>query len=132
FSLGTGIWFDTLMRYMRRHAIPLVAVLTAILAIGVTASTSLSRFNFFVLGFGSFLLESLVLFNSFLLLGDPNLSAALAVGFFLLWNGIGSFLSARLEQRRWFYLAVPGIVAVYAVTAPMLNFLTISAPVSVR
>ena len=66
-------------------------------------STSAGFLTFFLLGFGSFLLESLVLFNSFLLLGDPNLSAAVAVGVFLL----GSLLSERLERSPWVYAMTP-------------------------
>jgi predicted membrane-bound spermidine synthase len=132
FSLGTGIWFDSLLSYVRRNAFPVVLASTAFLLIVLAMSTSLSRSVFFTLGFGSFLLESLVLFNSFLLLGDPNLGAALAVGFFLLWNGIGSMLSARFENRNWFYVAVPLIVLLYGVTAPLLNGITITSPVFVR
>jgi hypothetical protein len=89
-------------------------------------------FQYFLLGFGSFLLESLVLYNSFLLLGDPSLSAAVAVGVFLLWNGAGSLLSTRLAATRWFYGAVPVAVLLYAATAPFLNSETIALPLGVR
>src|SRR5581483_1905347 len=132
FSLGTGVWFDTLTRYLRSHALPLVVGAAALVAIAAMATTRASRFNFFVLGFGSFLLESLVLFNSFLLLGDPNLSAAVAVGLFLVWNGIGSFLTVRAGRSRWVLAAVPLAVGLYAVTAPLLNFLSIGLPVPIR
>lgn len=132
FSLGTGIWFDTLLRYVGRNALPLLLLAALVLGVGAAAATSLSRFNFLVLGFGSFLLESLVLFNSFLLFGDPNLSAALAIGLFLLWNGVGSLLSVRVENRKWLYLAVPAVILVYGVSAPMLNAATIATAPSVR
>jgi hypothetical protein len=132
FSLGTGIWFETLVRYVRRNTFPLVLVGSVLVLILLSAATSLSRGVFFTLGFGSFLLESLVLFNSFLLFGDPNLGAALAIGFFLLWNGLGSVISARFEQRRWFYAAVPVIVLLYVVTAPFLNAATITSSILVR
>jgi predicted membrane-bound spermidine synthase len=132
FSLGTGIWFDSLLSYVRRSVFPVVLAGTALLLIVLAMCTSLSRSVFFTLGFGSFLLESLVLFNSFLLLGDPNLGAALAVGFFLLWNGLGSMLSARFENRRWFAAAVPALVLLYGVTAPLLNGITLASPVFVR
>jgi hypothetical protein len=132
FSLGTGVWFDTLLGYLRRNVLLMVLMGAAGLGLAGAAATSLSRSSFFVLGFGSFLLESLVLFNSFLLFGDPNLSAALAVGMFLLWGGVGSILSQRWEGRRWLYAAVPASVVLYAVTAPLLNGATLAAPTAVR
>jgi hypothetical protein len=103
-------------------------VVTVLLAVVARISTSVGYLNFLLLGFGSFLLESLVLFNSFLLFGDPNLSAALAVGLFLLWSGLGSLYSGRWERSGWLYLLVPLAVLGYAATAPMLNSLTISRP----
>jgi spermidine synthase len=132
FSLGTGVWFDTLIGYVKRHTLILVLGGAGLLALIASMATSLSRSTFFVLGFGSFLLESMVLFNSFLLIGDPNLSAALAVGMFLLWGGIGSLASVRWEQKRWLGFAVAGTVAFYVLTAPLLNAGTIAAPVGVR
>lgn len=132
FSLGTGIWFDTLLSYIRRNTFPIVSVVVAVAILLLAMATSLSRSTFFTLGFGSFLLESLVLFNSFLLFGDPNLGAALAIGMFLLWNGLGSVISSRYESRRWFPYAVPAVVLLYGVTAPFINAATISAPVAVR
>ncbi|HEV8310942.1 MAG TPA: hypothetical protein VGW35_25045 [Methylomirabilota bacterium] len=131
-SMVTGIWFDTLVQFVRRSipALLLLGVLGA--ALVVRTATSLGHFNFFVLGFGSFLLESLVLFNSFLLLGDPNLSAAVAVGVFLLWNGVGSLWSGRFERSRWFYVAVPLAVGLYAATAPILNGQTIGLALPAR
>jgi spermidine synthase len=132
FSLGTGVWFDTLLGYTKRNGLLLAVLGTAGLGLAGAMGTSLSRSAFFVLGFGSFLLESMVLFNSFLLVGDPNLSAALAVGLFLLWGGIGSWISQRWENRRWLYAAVPATVMFYVATAPLLNAATIAAPMSVR
>jgi hypothetical protein len=132
FSLGTGVWFDTLLGYVKRHPLLIGLGGAAILGLLAAMGTSLSRSTFFILGFGSFLLESMVLFNSFLLIGDPNLSAAVAVGMFLLWGGIGSVASARWEDRRWLGAAVVGTIALYVLTAPLLNGATIAAPVGVR
>lgn len=131
-SMVTGVWFDRLLQYVKRNTIALVIVVTILLAVVARISTSIGYLSFFLLGFGSFLLESLVLFNSFLLLGDPNLSAALAVGLFLFWSGLGSLYSDRWERSGWLYLLVPLAVLAYAATAPMLNALTISRPLSMR
>lgn len=132
FSLGTGIWFDTLVSYVRRNTFPLLMAGGLLVLLLLAAATSLGRSTFFTLGFGSFLLESLVLFNSFLLFGDPNFGAALAIGVFLIWNGIGSWISARFESRPWFFAAIPAIILLYAVTAPFLNAATIGLSVIVR
>jgi predicted membrane-bound spermidine synthase len=132
FSLGTGIWFDTLMGYVRRNPLPLSLGAVAAGLIVLSIATNLGRSVFFTLGFGSFLLESLVLFNSFLLFGDPNFGAALAVGAFLIWNGVGSLISARFENRRGFYAAVPVLLLLYAVTAPFLNGATLAFSAGIR
>jgi hypothetical protein len=94
--------------------------------------TSLGHAHFFVLGLASFLVESLVLLNSFLLFGNPSLSAALAVGFFLLWGGVGSLLSERLQAWGGFYLSVPVVVFLYAVTGPLVHAATMGTPVWLR
>jgi spermidine synthase len=132
FSLGTGVWFDTLLSYGKRNTLPIVLVGVLLAAVAVAMATSVGRSTFFVLGFGSFLLESLIIFNSFLLFGDPNLSAALAVGVFLLWSGLGSLVSARWEGKRWMYYAVPAVVVVYALTAPILNAGMIASSVPLK
>jgi spermidine synthase len=132
FSLVTQAWFGTLAEYVLGS--PLTLILIGIVALGliVRLSTSVGHVNFFLLGFGSFLVESLVLFNSFLLIGNPSLSAAVAIGFFLIWNAVGSRLSDRLERSSWFYALVPIAVLAYAATAPLLNGLTIAHPVALR
>ena len=132
FSLVTGVWFETLFRWVRSNAVVLGLVIAGLLALLIRISTSVGYLTFFLLGFGSFLLESLVLFNSFLLLGDPNLSAAVAVGVFLLWSGLGSLLSERLERSPWFFAVVPAAVLVYSATAPLLNVQTIGLPLGAR
>src|SRR5437667_6591856 len=120
FSLITDAWFGTLWEYVKGHgAILAVLVVLGFLLLGRLV-TSLGHTHFFLLGLGSFLVESLVLLNSFLLFGNPSLSAALAIGFFLLWGGIGSHLSERLQAWRGFYLAVPLVVILYAVTWPFV------------
>ncbi len=131
-SMVTGVWFDTLGAFVT-HSIPALIV-CGVLAAALVArlSTSAAHLNVFVLGFGSFLLESLVLFNSFILLGDPNLSAALAVGVFLLWSALGSLLSRRVERSRALLFAVPIGVLIYATTAPLLNGNTIELGLWVR
>ena len=132
FSLVARAWFGTLAEYVLKN--PFTLALLAIIGVGLFArlSTSVGHLNFFLLGFGSFLVESLVLFNSFLLIGNPSLSAAVAIGFFLIWNAIGSHFSDRLERPRWFYGLVPVAVLTYAATAPLLNGLTIAQPVGLR
>jgi len=131
-SMVTGVWFETLIDFLTRSTPALVALAVAALALVGRLVTSVGHLNFFLLGFGSFLLESLVLFNSFLLLGDPNLSASVAVGMFLCWNGIGSLLSTRLDRTRWLYGLAPLTVLVYAATAPLLNTTTIGLHVGTR
>ncbi|MBI2467850.1 MAG: hypothetical protein HYV62_08570 [Candidatus Rokubacteria bacterium] len=131
-SMVTGVWFGILVEFIRQSWLGVVLVAVVVLALLLRIGTSVGHFNFFLLGFGSFLLESLVLFQSFLLIGDPSLSAAVAVGVFLVWNGVGSLLSVRFEQARWFYAVVPVAVGLYALTAPVLNVQTITLPVGLR
>ncbi len=131
-SMVTGVWFDTLVQYIKRSSAALLLCSVTLLALLLRVSTSVGYLSFFLLGFGSFLLESLVLFNSFLLLGDPNLSAAVAVGVFLVWSGVGSLLSERWERSRWLPAVVPAAVLFYAGTAPLLNGQTIAMPLGVR
>lgn len=132
FSLVTDAWFGTLWDYVKSR--PVVAAVLGILAALILAriSTSLGHAHFFVLGLASFLVESLVLLNSFLLIGNPSLSAALAVGFFLVWGGIGSALSGRLQAWRWFYVAVPVVVLLYAVTGPLVHAATMGTSIGFR
>ena len=132
FSLGTGMWFDALVGYTTRNAVVLFVCLATLGAVLASVATGVGRFTFFTLGFGSFLVESLVLFNSFLLFGDPSLSAAVAIGVFLLWNGLGSVLSERLERLRGWHLVVPALVLLYAVTAPLVSASTITTSPFVR
>jgi hypothetical protein len=132
FSLVTRVWFGTLARYVKGQPIALLLLITFAVTLGYRLSTSVGHLNFFLMGFGSFLVESLVLFNSFLLLGNPSLSAAVAVGCFLLWNAVGSRYSDRLQQARWFYVATPLLVLLYGATALYLNALTIALPIWLR
>jgi hypothetical protein len=132
FSLVTQVWFGTLAEYIVGQPLLIGLLVIGGLALLVRLGTSLGHTNFFFLGFGSFVVESLVLFNSFLLIGNPSLSAAVAIGFFLFWNGIGSVYSDRLEKWRWFFVLVPVCVLLYAATAPLLNSLTIAKAIPVR
>ncbi len=129
FSLVTNVWFGTLGRYLTGQ--PLMVIMLAVFVVALVArlSTSVGHLNFFLLGFGSLLVECLVLFNSFLLIGNPVLSAAIAIGFFLIWNGIGSRYSERLQKAKAFFLLVPAAVLLYAVTAPLLNAYAIDLPI---
>jgi len=131
-GIGIGAAAERIPGRARLAAAGAVALAVAALALVGRLVTSVGHLNFFLLGFGSFLLESLVLFNSFLLLGDPNLSASVAVGMFLCWNGIGSLLSTRLDRTRWLYGLAPLTVLVYAATAPLLNTTTIGLHVGTR
>lgn len=132
FSLVTDAWFGTLWEYVRGRTVLLgVFVVLGVLLLGRIV-TSLGHAHFFLLGLGSFLVESLVLLNSFLLFGNPSLSAALAIGFFLLWGGIGSRVSERLHAWRGFYLVVPVVLVLYAVTWPFVHAATMGTSVAVR
>ena len=132
FSLITDAWFGTLWDYVKGRA-GLVSVLIAlVLLLSWRVATSLGHAHFFLLGLASFLVESLVLLNSFLLFGNPSLSAALAIGFFLLWGGVGSRLSERLQAWRSFYLLVPILVVLYAATWPLVHASTLGTAVGVR
>lgn len=132
FSLVTQVWFGTLAEYIVGQPLLIGFLVICSLALLFRLGTSLGHTNFFFLGFGSFVVESLVLFNSFLLIGNPSLSAAVAIGFFLFWNGIGSVYSDRFEKSRWFFVLVPVCVLLYAATAPLLNSLTIAKAIPVR
>jgi predicted membrane-bound spermidine synthase len=132
FSLITDAWFGTLWDYVKgRAAMVVVLVLLGILLLGRIV-TSLGYAHFFLLGLASFLVESLVLLQSFLLFGNPSLSAALAIGFFLLWGGIGSQWSERLQAWRGFYLFVPVVLLLYAVTSPLVHAATMGTSVALR
>jgi hypothetical protein len=132
FSLVTRVWFATLADFLAGRAVTLAILVLLLLALLARLVTSLGHLNFFVLGFGSFLVESLVLYNSFLLFGNPGLSAAFAVGVFLLWNGLGSLVSDRLQRLRLLHVLVPAVVLLYSVSAPLLNRYTLALPVPVR
>lgn len=131
-SLVTTVWFEGLVQYASRKPVAIAAVALLLLGVVGRLATSLGHLNFFLLGFGSFLLESLVLYNSFLLIGNPSLSTAIAVGVFLIWNAVGSLFSERLERVRGFYPLVPAAVLGYSATAPWLNVYTIAWPVALR
>jgi spermidine synthase len=132
FSVVVDAWFGTLWDYIKGRTV-VAAVLAAggLLLLGRIA-TSLGHAHFFFLGLASFLVESLVLLNSFLMFGNPSLSAALAIGFFLLWSGIGSQWSERLQAWRGFYLAVPAAVLLYAATGPLVHAATMGTSVGLR
>jgi hypothetical protein len=132
FSVIVDAWFGTLWGYVKsRTGVAVVLAAVSLLLLGRIAS-SLGHAHFFFLGLASFLVESLVLLNSFLMFGNPSLSAALAIGFFLLWSGIGSQCSERLQAWRGFYVLVPVVVLVYAVTAPLVHAATMGFSVSLR
>ena len=128
FSLLTDDWFGVLGGYLAGNW--LLLALLSLYGAGLLwrLGTSVGHASFFALGLSSFLVECLVLFNSFLLIGNPSLSAAVGVGFFLFWNGVGSLLSERFEKSRLFGVAVPGVIVLYGLTAPVLNSMTIASP----
>ncbi|HMH49187.1 MAG TPA: hypothetical protein VK548_03065 [Candidatus Acidoferrum sp.] len=132
FSLITDAWFGTLWEYVKGRPVLVGVLIVLVLLLLARLVTSLGHAHFFLLGLASFLVESLVLLNSFLLFGNPSLSAALAIGFFLLWGGIGSQLSERLQAWRGFYLVVPLVVILYAVTWPFVHAATMGTAVGVR
>jgi hypothetical protein len=132
FNFGTGIWLETVLGCVVRDKFLLIPGGALLLGVLVLSGTSKARATLFTLGFGSFMLESLVLFNSFLLFGDPNLSAAVAVGVFLLWSGVGSIWSQRLDHSSWCRFALPAGILVYAVSAPLINAGMIASPVPLR
>ncbi len=132
FSLVTDAWFGALWRYLLTRPILAGALSLLLLALVVRLAGSAGHRHFFVLGFGSFLVESLMLLYSFLLVGNPTLSAAIAVGFLLICGAVGSFYSDRLEKSRAFLVAVPFVMAAYALTAPFLNQATIGLSVGGR
>jgi hypothetical protein len=132
FSLITDAWFGTLWDYVKSRTVVAAVLIVLGGLILARIGTSLGHAHFFLLGLASFLVESLVLLNSFLLLGNPSLSAALAVGFFLLWGGFGSLLSERLQAWRGFYLSVPVAVLLYAATGPLVHAATMGTSVALR
>ncbi|MFN7971794.1 MAG: hypothetical protein U0166_05525 [Acidobacteriota bacterium] len=131
-SMGTRVWLERVARAVTGSLGAEIALGLVLGALLLRVATSVAHLNFFLLGLGSFLVESLVLYNSFLLLGDPNLSACVAVGMLLLFGGVGSLLSPRLQKLRAHLFATPAIVLLYALTAPSLNTLTITFPIGIR
>lgn len=132
FSLLTGDWFGQLVDYVKGNILILTAMIALLLCLTLRLATSASHASFFLLGLGSFLVECQVLFNSFLLIGNPSLSAAVAVGFFLFWNGLGSLFSNRFAASRCFFALVPVVVVLYGISAPLLNSFTIASPLWLR
>jgi hypothetical protein len=61
-----------------------------------------------------------------LLLGNPSLSAALAVGVFLSGNAIGSLLSGKVDKKKGLIFLLPLFVALYTLSAPFLTKFTLS------
>src|SRR5262249_54976227 len=72
FSLITGAWFETLWTYIKGRPAVAAVLGLLVLALAGRVATSLGHAHFFLLGLASFLLESLVLLNSFLLFGNPS------------------------------------------------------------
>ena len=132
FSLITDAWFGTLWDYVKGRPALVAVLIVLVLLLLARLATSLGHAHFYLLGLASFLVESLVLLNSFLLFGNPSLSAALAIGFFLLWGGVGSRISERLQAWRGFYLVVPAVVILYAATWPLVHAATMGTSVGVR
>jgi spermidine synthase len=131
-SIESRIWFISFIKYFTDN--PAAGIFLGILLIILILRLSTGRvyLNFFILGFGSFLLESMVLFHSFLLIGNPSLSTSIAVGVFLIWNSVGSRYSAFFEKYKIFFVLVPVAMLVYSATAPMLNVLTIGSSEIIR
>ncbi len=128
FSLETGVWFGILIDYVKNKPAFLWGAAFSLLLLAVRLLSSRAHRVFFFLGLGSFLVESVVIFQSFLLLGSPALSAALAVGFLLLWNAVGSWGAARLGRWRHFGWLCLFAILLHGFTAPLLSHLLLSQP----
>ncbi len=128
FSLETGVWFGILVDYVKEKPAFLWGAALSLLLLAVRLLTSRAHSVFFFLGLGSFLVESVVIFQSFLLLGSPALSAALAVGFLLLWNAVGSWGAARFARWKHFGWLCLAAILLHGFTAPLLSHLLLSHP----
>lgn len=100
--------------------------------LGLRLASSLAHSHFFILGLSWMLVESIILFHSFLLIGNPALSAALSLGIFLLSNGVGSLLSERWQRRKEFLFLIPASVLCYTLLVLVLGRYAFSVPVFLR
>jgi hypothetical protein len=126
FSLGMENPVEPLIYYLREfRTLSIIIIVIGVIVLSHLI-TSISYTHFFLLGTSFMLVESILLYHSFLLLGNPSLSAALAVGVFLIGNAIGSLLSRKVDKRKGLIFLLPLCVALYAFSAPFLTKFTLS------
>ena len=92
----------------------------------------ISSIHFFILGLSYMFLESIILFNSFLLFGNPAFSAAFAVGIFLISSGIGSLLLRKNKNKNLILLLLPAASVLYSIFSLLLNKYSFSFAMSIR
>jgi len=126
FSFGSENPVATLIYYLRKFKWFTIGLILVMLLLLVRLTTSISYTHFFLLGTSFLLVECILLYHSFLLIGNPWLSASLAVGVFLIGNAIGSLLSGRVDKRKGLIFLLPLFVALYAFSAPFLTKATLS------
>lgn len=112
--LGFFFW----IQYSYPWLIAVVAILIIVLLWRLRPNLSMG--HFFLLGFSWMIVESMVLFHSFLLVGNPALSTGIALGAFLCSNGVGSYISGFVHKRRRILVLLPVVIILYSVMIPML------------
>jgi len=112
--VGFFLWMQSSYPWIIFIAVVLVFILF------LKVRINLAMGHFFLLGLSWMIVESIVLFHSFLLLGNPALSAGVALGAFLCSNGIGSYISKHLQRRRKILILLPLLIILYTLMMPML------------
>jgi predicted membrane-bound spermidine synthase len=112
--VGFFLWVQTSYPWMIFVVIVLVLIL--LLKVGINLAIG----HFFLLGLSWMIVESIVLFYSFLILGNPALSTGVALGAFLCSNGVGSYISKYLQRRRKILILLPLLIILYTLMIPVL------------
>jgi hypothetical protein len=111
---GFFLWVKSTYPWIISIAIVLVIILF------LKVRINLAMGQFFLLGLSWMIVESMVLFHSFLILGNPALSTGIALGAFLCSNGIGSYISKYLQNRRKILILLPLLIILYTLMIPVL------------
>jgi hypothetical protein len=105
--------------YRTRPALTVVVFLSILIVIGASCRRT-GHAQMFTIGLGFMLLESLVLVQGFLVLGNPSVSTGVALGAFLVGTGVGSLASPYLRRRRYLLFGVPLVVLSGGLVLPSL------------
>ncbi len=113
FSFIPKLKFSSLLDIDLLRPYVLVFIIFLLIASGFFILSSLSSVNFFLLGYAYMLFESIVIYHSFLLIGNPSLSAGIAIGVFLISNSFGSMYSENFKKKKKLLFILPAVVFIF-------------------